>query len=53
MKTLLLKCQACGSYTLKELCPSCGEATVMALPARYSPQDRYGHYRRRLRESQG
>jgi len=53
MKTLLRKCPTCLTYTLKAACPRCGATTVMALPARYSPQDRYGHYRRRLRETQG
>ena len=49
MKTLLRKCSACRAYTLGEACPKCGGATFMPLPARYSPEDKYGEYRRRLK----
>ncbi len=50
MKTLLRKCSACGAYTLKEQCPKCGGTTFMPGPAKYSPEDRYGVYRRRLKK---
>ncbi|HKZ98495.1 MAG TPA: RNA-protein complex protein Nop10 [Thermoplasmata archaeon] len=50
MRTLLRICRACARYTLRDACPSCGAATAMPLPARYSPEDRYGKYRRRLRK---
>lgn len=49
MKTLLRKCPSCGEYTLREKCPKCGGATLMPIPAKYSPDDRYGEYRRRLK----
>ncbi|MCJ2520521.1 MAG: RNA-protein complex protein Nop10 [Candidatus Thermoplasmatota archaeon] len=49
MRTLIRKCTACGSYTLREECHRCDGRTVMALPPRYSPEDRYGEYRRRLK----
>ncbi|MDH3365617.1 MAG: RNA-protein complex protein Nop10 [Thermoplasmata archaeon] len=53
-KTSLRKCVSCNRYTLRETCPSCGGATLMPIPAKYSPGDRYGEYRRRLkRETQG
>jgi rRNA maturation protein Nop10 len=26
-------------------CPRCGEGTVMAAPAKYSPDDKYARYR--------
>jgi H/ACA ribonucleoprotein complex subunit 3 len=35
---------------MKETCPKCGGATIMAMPAKYSPDDRYGEYRRRLKK---
>ncbi|WP_018154212.1 RNA-protein complex protein Nop10 [Methanothermococcus thermolithotrophicus] len=43
------KCSKCGKYTLKELC--CGENTVTVKPPRFSPEDRYGRYRRILKRS--
>jgi H/ACA ribonucleoprotein complex subunit 3 len=45
MKTKMKKCERCGTYTLKDLCP-CGGTPVNPVPARYSPIDRYGKYRR-------
>lgn len=50
MRTLLMKCAQCSGYTLRAACPKCGAATVMAMPAKYSPEDRYGEYRRRLKK---
>ena len=41
-------CPACEIYTLKEECPKCGGRTATKAPPRYSPQDRYGKYRRML-----
>ncbi|MGQ9588071.1 MAG: RNA-protein complex protein Nop10 [Thermoplasmata archaeon] len=49
MKTLLRKCSACKEYTLREQCPKCGGTTFMPMPAKYSPDDRYGAYRRKLK----
>ena len=49
MHTLIRKCPKCGRYTLSEICPVCGEKTVYALPPKFSPQDRYGKYRRMLK----
>jgi H/ACA ribonucleoprotein complex subunit 3 len=40
-----MKCSACGKYTLKGTCGVCGKSTVMALPPRYSPIDRFQKYR--------
>ncbi|HHD15515.1 MAG TPA: RNA-protein complex protein Nop10 [Euryarchaeota archaeon] len=39
-------CSGCGRYTLSETCPSCGAATGNTIPPRYSPDDRFGKYRR-------
>lgn len=46
----LHKCVGCGAYTMKEACPKCGGRTVNPGPARYSPQDPYGRYRRMMKE---
>lgn len=42
----LLKCTACGRYTLKAVCPACGTKAIEPGPAKYSPEDHYGRYRR-------
>jgi H/ACA ribonucleoprotein complex subunit 3 len=43
--------QVCSEhgYTLAAMCPTCGKATAQAGPAKYSPEDRYGAYRRKLK----
>ena len=45
MRSLMLKCVVCGTYTLKDDCPSCGNRTATVHPARYSPDDKYARYR--------
>ena len=49
MKLRLRKCPKCGRYTLKEKCPVCGTETVSAHPPRFSPEDKWGEYRRRAK----
>ncbi|NWF96130.1 MAG: RNA-protein complex protein Nop10 [Candidatus Thorarchaeota archaeon] len=49
--THLYKCVECGEYTLNESkCPRCGGRVRSPEPARYSPTDRYGEYRRRAKK---
>jgi H/ACA ribonucleoprotein complex subunit 3 len=36
-------------YTLGETCPACGGPAVNSAPAPFSPEDRYGEYRRALK----
>ncbi|HWH07789.1 MAG TPA: RNA-protein complex protein Nop10 [Candidatus Thermoplasmatota archaeon] len=43
-----MRCAAHG-YTLKDACPRCGAPTAKAGPAKYSPEDPYGKYRRQLK----
>ncbi|MCL4315254.1 MAG: RNA-protein complex protein Nop10 [Candidatus Thermoplasmatota archaeon] len=45
MKTTIRKCNDCGSYTLSTTCPKCGKATVMAIPPKFAPGDRFVRYR--------
>ncbi|MDR0767413.1 MAG: RNA-protein complex protein Nop10 [Methanosarcinales archaeon] len=45
------KCQSCGRYTLSDSCPDCGGVCVSPKPASYSPEDRYGKYRRIYRQN--
>jgi H/ACA ribonucleoprotein complex subunit 3 len=46
MKTKMKKCEKCSTYTFKESCPKCGGKTINPVPAKYSPLDAYGKYRR-------
>ncbi|MFC6906070.1 RNA-protein complex protein Nop10 [Halalkalicoccus tibetensis] len=36
-------------YTLSSECPDCGAEAVNSAPAPFSPEDRYGEYRRALK----
>ena len=48
---LLRKC-AC-SYTIdqsKKICDKCGERFHSAYPPKFSPYDKYAHYRRKMKE---
>lgn len=50
MANVLLKvCTACHEYTLQDVCPRCGAAAKPNRPAKFSPEDHYGEYRRRLK----
>ncbi|KQC05687.1 MAG: ribosome biogenesis protein [Methanoculleus sp. SDB] len=44
------RCTRDGTYTLAPACPACGGPTGSAHPARFSPQDRYRDYRRRMKQ---
>ncbi len=48
MDNNMAKCMECGAYALREVCPKCGGRATTPHPPRFSPEDRYGHYRRRL-----
>jgi H/ACA ribonucleoprotein complex subunit 3 len=47
-ESLLHRCRSCGRYTLFEACPACHGPVGTPHPARFSPEDRYGRYRRAL-----
>ncbi|WP_081622996.1 RNA-protein complex protein Nop10 [Archaeoglobus sulfaticallidus] len=53
MKSRLRKCRNCGRYTLKESCPVCKQKTISPIPPKFSIEDRYGKYRRKLRMEKG
>jgi len=44
------RCRNDRTYTLSATCPVCGDTTITAHPARFSPEDRYGRYRRMARD---
>ncbi|MBC7115364.1 MAG: RNA-protein complex protein Nop10 [Archaeoglobi archaeon] len=50
MKSRIKFCRKCRDYTLKDICPRCGEKTFNTIPPRFSPEDPYGEYRRRFRK---
>ncbi|AEH60286.1 RNA-binding protein Nop10p [Methanosalsum zhilinae DSM 4017] len=43
----ILRCRECSRYTLNSQCPVCGKKTVIPGPAKFSPLDPYGKYRRK------
>ena len=46
----IMKCASCGSYTLAQKCQKCGGRTVHAQPPKFSPEDKYGKYRRMMKK---
>jgi H/ACA ribonucleoprotein complex subunit 3 len=53
MRSRILRCVNCAIYTMKATCPACGSRTENTFPPRYSPEDRYGKYRRRYYQDAG
>lgn len=51
MVNKILYCETCKSYTMQKKCSRCGGATRQAKPPKYSPEDRYGAYRRLAKTS--
>lgn len=51
MKIEILKCNKCEVYTLKSKCPECENTALSPKPAKYSPEDNYGKYRRMYKKS--
>ncbi len=45
----IAKCSKCGQYTIKEKCPKCNIKTINPKPPKYSPEDKYGEYRRKTK----
>ena len=48
----LFYCDKCKNYTLDKICNKCKEKTISKNPARFSPEDPYGKYRRKLKKLQ-
>ena len=46
-------CPECNNYTLKDLCPVCKVPTVNPHPPKFSPEDKYGKYRRIIKKESG
>tara|TARA_B100000029_G_scaffold507726_1_gene593021 strand:- start:3560 stop:3718 length:159 start_codon:yes stop_codon:yes gene_type:complete len=47
MRSLFFKCTECNIYTQKQICKNCNSKTINPLPPKYSPEDKYGKYRRK------
>ena len=43
------QCPVCGSYTLEAACPKGHGPSRDPSPPKYSPEDRWGHLRRRAK----
>ncbi len=48
----ILYCKTCEKYTLEETCCICKKKTISNNPPKFSPQDHYGKYRRKLKKLQ-
>ena len=46
----ILYCKKCEKYTLDKICKKCKEKTISRNPPKFSPQDHYGKYRRKLKK---
>jgi len=46
----ILKCEKCGQYTMQSICPNCNGKAVSVKPAKWSPEDPYGVYRREAKK---
>lgn len=47
-RVLIKNCAECGAYTMKD--EHCEKPAIPARPAKYSPEDHYGEYRRKLKK---
>ena len=45
----ILKCSKCEKYTMKEKC-ECGGEAVNVKPPKFSIEDKYGSYRRKVKK---
>lgn len=46
----IYKCENCNTYTLKLSCPYCGSPTKNPKPGKFSPEDKFGGYRRKAKK---
>ena len=53
MKMKMHKCNTCKVYTLKDKCPECGGKLNEIYPPKYTIEDKYWKYRRKLKEEMG
>lgn len=46
------KCPKCETYTMEKICPKCTSPTYPPKPAKFSPEDPYGDYRRKAKKEE-
>ncbi|MFH0961298.1 MAG: RNA-protein complex protein Nop10 [archaeon] len=46
---IIRRCGSCQAYTLRAACPKCGAPASSPHPAKFSPEDTYGKYRRMMK----
>jgi len=46
-------CPKCNTYTMEEICSVCKVPTVNPHPPKFSPEDKYGKYRRIIKKESG
>ena len=51
MKTEILRCPQCKTYTIQSACPQCKEKSLSPKPAKFSIEDKWGKYRRMAKQS--
>ena len=44
----IFKCNNCNKFTMKEIC-DCGNNTLFSRPMKYTPNDKFGSYRRKAK----
>ncbi|MEM2121462.1 MAG: nucleolar RNA-binding Nop10p family protein [Candidatus Woesearchaeota archaeon] len=45
-------CEKCKNYTLKDKCPNCSSETILAIPPKFSPYNKYDSYLRKAKEEE-
>jgi H/ACA ribonucleoprotein complex subunit 3 len=48
----ILFCGKCNKYTIKDVCPLCNGSVVSHKPPKYSPEDKYGKFRREVKSKE-
>ncbi len=49
MKHIMI-CRSCKVYTMKQFCPKCSSKTDNPKPPKWSPDDKFGAYRRKAKK---
>ncbi|HLD00731.1 MAG TPA: nucleolar RNA-binding Nop10p family protein [Candidatus Nanoarchaeia archaeon] len=52
MAKQILKCILCGKYTLLKNCPECSKEVVPPKPPKFSLEDKYASYRRKIKRAE-
>jgi len=46
------KCISCTQYTMGEVCPKCGEKTIIPRPPKFSLGDKYAELQRQVKKEE-